>query len=162
MPTQRTFDEGAIVATGKQHGIVTIALSVPSGIAGYALSQRIDFAVVTMLGCLTGLFVDPDLDVNGLTKSRMRWGRIALPLVYVWSLLWSLYSWVIPHRHWVSHLPIIGTAGRLSYLTAILSLISMGKFWQWPFLLPIDLLFCFFIGLAVSDMAHWIMDGMPL
>ena len=145
------------MSDGKKHGIATVLLTVPTGFAvGYLAQSIID--IPSMIGCLIGLIIDPDLDVNGLTKSKTRLSKIALPLTYLWALLWSIYSWGIPHRHWISHLPIVGTVGRLSYLIVILSLISMGYFGQWLVTIPYDILFRFFIGLAVSDTAHFIMD----
>src|ERR671932_924179 len=54
---------------------------------------------------LGGLYLSPDLDLKSLPWKR--WG--------VLRFIWLPYQ-KIPHRHWLSHTPIVGSVGRLLYL----------------------------------------------
>lgn len=69
----------------------------------------------------------------------------------------------IPHRHWLSHCPIVGTLGRLLYMTLMGGLIwlLLGRP-PLPFVLvnlPAGWIAAFVAGLMVSDTAHWLMDS---
>lgn len=81
------------------------------------------------------------------------------------SLIFWPYAVVIPHRHWLSHLPIVGTAGRLAYILFLAWEVALitGQIdwllwvlsrvtWYWPVL----------VGLEVVATLHWVADGCPL
>jgi uncharacterized metal-binding protein len=108
------------------------------------------------IGCLAGVAVSPDLDLEGVTYSErvvvMKLGRIG----WLWAVLWWPYAKLVPHRSPVSHAPLIGTALRLAYLAvpAVLVLAVAGvRLSVCPTLLWVG------VGLAASDLAHCLMDG---
>ena len=70
------------------------------------------------------------------------------------------YAKLIRHRHWLSHAPLIGTAGRLAYLAALgwLAWLALGR----PDVAldgeALRTLAWAAAGLAASDALHWVMD----
>jgi len=120
--------------------------------------------VGAFLGCLLGIVLTPDLDMIAISLAE--WGMVKKlgPLGFFWMGLWYFYARVIPHRSPWSHWPVLGTAIRLAYCTALLVII-------WVILgrpaLPImpvwglALLHGWVKGLVVSDAAHFILD-LPL
>lgn len=128
----------------------TGALAEPGAVAAYGL------------GITTGLLVGPDLDVDRGNASHRRIGRVSKVLKWVWFGLWLLYAKAVPHRHWLSHMPVVGTAIRLGYLMAV------SLFLRWLLLqagvsadvIPIRVEYgiAFFVGLALADFCHWALD----
>lgn len=113
------------MSSGKRHAQMSLALSVPLGVVSFVATSDIAFALSAGVGCgIVGQLISPDLDQISITRSEstaMRWFKI---FGVVWMAYWLLYGWLIPHRHWLSHAPIIGTAGRLVYL--LLPLLVLG------------------------------------
>lgn len=100
---------------------------------------------------LGGWYLSPDLDLN--SRPFLRWG--------VLKLMWLPYQDQIPHRHWLSHAPLVGSVVRLFYLAAWLSplllipgadqmLLSVG--WE-------RAIACF-VGVELSAMNHLVLDGL--
>jgi uncharacterized metal-binding protein len=117
-------------------------------------------------GCMAGILLSPDLDVDGgnISVSHVR-GLGKIP-AFLWRVFWFPYALAIPHRSILSHGFIIGTALRLLYLSFFLTttllllkqagldftgwaLDVVGSPWFWHGVL----------GLATSDVLHTIMDG---
>ena len=74
----------------------------------------------------------------------------------LWQMYWFPYAIIIPHRHGLSHLPGLGTAGRLAYLLlTAFAVVRLGD-------LPVDgvpaWVFPIAVGLAVSDFVHFWLD----
>ena len=155
------------MASGKQHAIAT---SIAAGVIGpllvFGAGQSLDKALFCMLGCIIGLVITPDLEVRhrpihsqGIVR-RTAGHRVAV----IWFLLWLPYAYLIPyHRHWISHLPILGTTIRLVYLLVIPALLWYGLSCIFPLpalgVPPINsLLWWLFGGLAFVDIVHFIMD----
>jgi uncharacterized metal-binding protein len=101
------------------------------------------------------------MDADHRTISEALVFKIPL-LGYVWQWVWYAYAIAIPHRHWTSHGPIVGTAGRVAYCLL----------WWWVLArhsrVPFDLqalirpeVAIVLFGLACSDIMHWIRDGIP-
>ena len=149
---------------GKSHATASIVAALPTA-AVTALLLGPDVGLCAGVGCLLGIPINPDLDQ--LTIERAEWKIIKwLPVVgWGWLMIWDLYARGISHRHILSHLPILGTVGRLAYL----------ELWDcgwWlargqPDPIPVTLAQArlalgVFIGLAVSDTLHWLMDGCPV
>ena len=112
-------------------------------------------------GCLAGILLTPDLDVDRGSISdahARRLGGCALGLL--WSLIWKPYAYIVPHRSPLSHAPLIGTCLRLGYLVLVgmifigifkitgVSLPDLPAWWPWAF-----------TGLALSDLLHFILDN---
>ena len=103
-------------------------------------------------GCVLGVIVSPDLDVDGRTYSET-----VLPtlLKWIWYVYWWPYSRMFKHRessHWV----IIGTAVRFLYLLGPICIMSRYIFGE-CFFFNITM-FWVFVGLCVSDIMHITMD----
>lgn len=150
--------------TWKGHGRITILTAVPAAAGTAYLLPDWRLALLVALGVLSGLFIDPDLDLTVATGSRWRASALSPELGWLWGKFWWLYGRIIPHRSVWSHLPLLGTAGRVGYLLlpfcvimvavgngeAIQRLVDSLFFWAW------------FVGLALSDIGHWLADGRPV
>ena len=133
------------MSSGKTHAKASVALSVPSCVVA-ATQWGVVPGLGVALGCLAGVFVSPDLDIDHRTYSEN-----ALPgmLGTLWYWVWLEYSRIMPHRSFWSHAPIVGTAIRIVYGFWWIALIDVTLFWQLRWL---------WIGLMISDTAHWVMD----
>jgi len=149
---------------GKAHATASVAAAIPTGMI-VAVILGPDVGLCATAGCLAGVFVTPDLDQ--LSVSRSEWNIIKrLPCIgWGWLALWDAYARIIPHRSIWSHLPILGTAGRLAYLEALDCAWWLLRGMPDP--VPVTAAQMryaagVFIGLAVSDTMHWVMDGCPV
>lgn len=113
-------------------------------------------------GCLAGLLLTPDLDINNGSISNHHARRTFGQVVgIIWEVAWKPYSWIIPHRSPLSHAPVIGTALRLFYLSCVVYLLLRLAGIAVPTVIPTALPWWFpfvFIGLCLSDTAHYILD----
>jgi uncharacterized metal-binding protein len=126
---------------------------------GYALGAPTSVTWGLTGGCLAGVLLTPDLDVDNPVHSHAIVDRrIGCLPGLIWRVLWYPYAKSIPHRHWLSHAPIIGTLLRVMYIAlptwAVLTLLGYPKIWLY---LP-DCWLGVLIGLAVSDALHWAAD----
>lgn len=103
--------------------------------------------------------MSPDLD-QPATYGQHILGTQAPMIGALWQLYWRPYRKMVPHRHWVSHAPFVGTIIRLYYLLfpflLIVSFLGVDltqKTW------PVDLGWLL-IGLSFSDFIHWIRDSL--
>jgi hypothetical protein len=96
------------MASGKIHDRAIYFATPVVGIIGgsYSLELGLIAASSHLLG---GLYLSPDLDLKSLPWKR--WG--------VLRIIWLPYQ-RIPHRHWLSHAPVVGSIGRLLYLGVLL------------------------------------------
>ncbi len=146
--------------SGKIHTALT--LSVFSGVvAPYAIVQFNMNPWMYGAGVLVGVLISPDMDVDGGNVSDQIIRKVAKPIQWVWRLLWSPYSLSVPHRHTISHFPILGTLLRLWYIFLIVNIlngivylfkvdsVSFIFLWDWAF----------FFGLAHADLVHWAVDN---
>lgn len=146
--------------SGKVHSFSTIALAAGTGITAFRSGIGDIHTAALTGGVLAGLLLTPDLDVNGgsISNNHARkmggWGFGLL-----WAILWTPYSYAIPHRSPLSHLPVLGTVFRLAYLAGFgyivagllhmagLMTIVLPPWWPWAF-----------AGLVLSDTLHFLMD----
>jgi len=103
---------------------------------------------------LGGLYLSPDLDLKSLPWKR--WGLL--------KFIWLPYQNFIPHRHWLSHAPVIGTTVRLLYLSVLLSPVVIALFWELqPLQLGNDFKYSVavaLVGVEVSALNHLLLDGL--
>lgn len=150
------------MADGITHGRITIAVTAIVSpvvmLTTFSLLQAVMFGA----GCLLGLVVEPDLDINRVTESERRLLRIFGPVAYIWIGLWLPYAIVLPHRSALSHLPILGTLLRLVYLLGWLYLVcSALGVWNWLFVAVqanLEALAWLVLGLCIADIGHWFAD----
>jgi len=150
---------------GKAHRQASIALSIPTGITIAYLSSNFYTGILSGLGCAAGIFLTPDLDQEGISRSEWDLVKHLGPFGFLWMALWWPYAKVVKHRSSVSHAPIISTIIRLCYLLVfpttlgiilgydVFDILSDREFWTVSLYL--------FAGLCVSDCAHWVMDKLP-
>ena len=94
------------------------------------------------LGCLAGLRLSPDLDLHNALGFV---GRLGFA---------DEYTKLVPHRHWLSHTPIISTGIRVVVLFGIPLLL----FAVFGASLPWDLMGYAFLGLCAADALHIFSD----
>jgi uncharacterized metal-binding protein len=154
------------MATGEKHAAITQTLALSTVVAVAYAMGNVSTAVLAGGGCLAGLLIEPDLDVDGITQSERLLLKNILPLGVVWYIVWYPYAWVISHRSRISHFPILGTLGRLLYLSlwvfTIAALLGqVGALYGWLQTVPLPYVAAFVAGLVIADVGHWIADGMP-
>lgn len=100
------------MASGKEHDQSTMLWVTPFAIfIGFFLDLH-GGLIAGATFFLGGLWLSPDLDTNSLAIKR--WGIL--------KNLWWPYQKIIPHRSFLSHSPLLGTALRLSYLFMLTTL----------------------------------------
>lgn len=79
----------------------------------------IDAAILGSAIMIGGIWLSPDVDLPQSRPSQ-RWSFLNKPV-------WSMYRMFCGrHRSWLSHIPVIGTYGRLLYLSGIFLLALFG------------------------------------
>jgi uncharacterized metal-binding protein len=165
------------MADGRTHALATKSLAVllfagqmGSGLLhGYSMQETVFSALALLVGTLGGLFLTPDLDIDAGSMSEEEVRKISPFGENIWWIYWFPYRWLIPHRSPLSHWPIIGTLGRLLYLSipyltilAITFVINQSAFGWLAFAGLWLLFFQYFqiavLGLASSDLLHFFMD----
>jgi uncharacterized metal-binding protein len=140
------------MAHGRTHNAVNTALTISVGAVAFTTGLPADKALALTLGVALGFLVNPDLDVESGSIAFHNARRTAGgPFGLLWRALWWPYAKVTPHRSFWSHAPIVGTLGRVTYLGLL-----TGLFIPWGAVLP--WLVPAFLGLALSDMVHWMLD----
>jgi uncharacterized metal-binding protein len=153
--------------SGKTHLIITAAITTVGGVSllGWSGDQMI-CASGFIAGGLAGMILTPDLDIptNSISKNVARkwFGKAG----HIWGLFWLPYALIIPHRSAFSHFPIIGTVGRLLYLSMPVGLLAMIVRQTFTFTLPslinipMDTKFLGYAlaSLIISDSAHYLAD----
>lgn len=166
------------MADGRTHTIATRTLAVflfagQMGNAilfhGYSNQEAILSALALSLGALGNLFLTPDLDIDAGSMSEEEVRKISPLGENIWWIYWFPYRRLIPHRSPLSHWPIIGTFGRLLYLSilyltvlAITFIVNQSAFGWLAFAGLWLLFFPYFqiavLGLASADLLHFFMD----
>ena len=149
------------MATGKAHefdsGVLAIIL-----LTVFNIYLR-DFMVAVLVasGALAGIYITPDLDVDGWIRSKRKATRSLGLVGYAWFVFWYPYSKAIRHRNWLSHAPLIGTMGRIVYLLTIPLTVAMATHTAVSGQ-AVSYIAIASVGLACSDIIHWLRDGRPL
>ena len=140
------------MASGKNHDRAIYFVTPVVGIIGGAYAFELGL-IAASSHLLAGLYLSPDLDLKSLPWKR--WGIL--------RFIWIPYQ-RIPHRHWLSHAPVVGSIGRLLYLGLWFSplLIAVGRY------LPVLRLGSDFwlvlaaaiIGVELSALNHLALDGL--
>ena len=150
------------MSSGVRHAQASVVISFPTGI-GQAILHGPALGFTCWLGCLSGIVLSPDLDVDGRTHSESVIYQLPLGCLIgtIFTVFWYPYARIFKHRSVWSHLPILGTLIRVLYLFIPLIIASL-LFGFWPglvdrlFMNPLFWSWC--AGLAVSDALHWVMD----
>ena len=152
------------MASGHHHDLATKLLAVPFGLC-WIPSLGMAGACAAGLGFLLGgLWLSPDLDTR--SNATRRWGPL--------RVLWWPYRMGLTHRSVIPHCPLVGTAGRLAYLSALVLtgsvlLSSLGgpppaHLIQWTQELWLNergAVIGALVGVEASSWLHLIQDGDP-
>jgi len=103
------------MASGRSHDQATRRLALPYGLLWAPWLGLVGVGVAALAFLIGGLWLSPDLDTR--SRATQRWG----PLGWLW---WP-YRRGLSHRSLLSHSPVIGTAGRLTYLALALLLVAL-------------------------------------
>lgn len=146
--------------SGQVHAAFSVGLSAVCYGMVQALTGDSMLSLACGTGCVLGVALTPDLDQQTLSSSETTIIRYTLGLGFLWVMFWYPYALLIPHRSPLSHAPVIGTFGRLLYLSLLISIPAylLGYRWQTPSPEIIQLLTYAITGLAISDTAHFICD----
>ena len=147
------------MASGEAHSKATLLLVAPCALLGFVATGELLPTLCCGLGCWTGLTINPDLDQEGISKQEWKLVRRTFGL----GFLFLLYTWpyAVLHKHrGSSHWPIIGTLVRVLYF----SLPFLALCWYLGYSPSLEVwagLAWAIAGLAISDIAHWLMDILP-
>ena len=154
------------MASGRDHDRATWLLALPFGLLWWPMQGPLGVTAAGLAFLIGGLWLSPDLDTH--SNPSRRWGPL--------KILWWPYRRLLRHRSLISHSPLIGTAGRLSYLgcavlcvvallhplgaaPAPLSLWKQGlNLWQ----RHQGLLIAAVVGVEASSWLHLLQDGDPM
>lgn len=143
--------------SGKVHLVASLVTTGVAAVA-YAVYQPlpIETAAFAGIGMLAACVITPDLDVDGRTHEEAVFYSVPLvgPLLGIlWQTYWAPYALAIPHRSWLSHGPLIGTALRMVYTLAIPIVLGwLMPRWEW--VLPV------YAGWAAIDLVHVTLDAL--
>lgn len=121
------------MASGKSHAKATVIL-------GILLAFVSPWYPWLPVGALLGLWLSPDLDT--VSDPYRMWG--------VLRFVWWPYQKFFAHRSFWTHFPVVGTLGRVLYLSPFILV-------AWQFIG----LRCFaelVVGLCLADLLHYLMD----
>lgn len=150
---------------GHAHATASMIAAVPVALL-VAQQSGVDAGIGALVGCgVIGLVVTCDLDQEGVDASEWWLVNKTLGIGWLWVAMWFPYARAFRHRQ-TSHWPVIGTAGRVIYLMLLCILVAWllnvhGATIGWP---QVESHYSIgaFVGLAVSDILHWMMDFMPV
>jgi uncharacterized metal-binding protein len=146
------------MSDGKTHAAITVGASIVVAGALWQTGFTPEEIRLATAGCLTGLVLTPDLDVDhgpfGNQLVKRYFGEIA---GRIWKSFWLPYAWVFPHRSNGSHIPVIGTLGRVLYLYAMYFCICV-DLGAAPWVPDVRTALYLVSGLVVSDTLHYITD----
>ena len=118
---------------------------------------------------MLGLLLTPDLDVNAGSISEEEVRELSPFGENLWWMYWFPYRQTLPHRSPFSHWPIIGTIGRLLYISipywiglavtysfdpSIFNWLAQAGIW----LIMLPYFRVAVLGLAGADTLHFFMD----
>lgn len=130
--------------------VILLVLSVSFGFYLLLLAFGIFF------GYELGAYVEPDLDHRNMTYSEYAVMRKFGCLGALWVGFWTPYSYLVPHRSFLSHSVPVGTLVRFLYLFSIPAILVV---WAGNLELLQDarilvFLLGVFLGMMVSDFIH--------
>lgn len=134
------------MSSGKVHAKASLSIAIPALAGAWYLTDDLVAGLLCGAGCVLGVLLSPDLDVDGKTVSET---ILPEPLETLFYLYFLPYALIVKHRSRMSHAPLVSTAIRVLYAFWWLILVDITLFWQLRWL---------WIGLAISDALHWLMD----
>lgn len=158
------------MSSGVTHATISVAAAPLAFVLALEVTGSPSLALCAAAGCgLLGILLTPDLDqeTTGWAENKLLRNRNLLVAMIgaAHALIWYPYAKLIPHRHFLSHFPVVGTALRLGYLFAACAVLYWFavEVFGWTIPLPELSLAIYYgtptvCGLALSDALHWITD----
>lgn len=153
------------------HAKATLVLAAPAAIFAGVTTGSLQNALACGIGVLFGILLSPDLDMNQKTRSEYVVSRYLGRLIgWLWYLFWLPYAKAVPHRHAISHWPVISTLIRLLYiltlsfpLWCLVSWLATGSLAILPLseIGRVSGLLWGILGLMAADALHYLMDVLP-
>ena len=153
----------------KASQILTIGFVVGSVLTWDAVP--LNYAV----GSMVGIYITPDLDVDaGNITDKIIRQKLGKKAEDVWDAFWYMYRRSLKHGGELSHLPVIGTLGRIAYVYLLLIVIPHTVYyyifqpsWNLIYVLywygaAIAGMWKIWLGLMGADAIHWVFDQIDL
>lgn len=155
------------MSSGRTH--TTASLLLAGGFLVGSLVALDLSGVQYSIGALVGVPLNPDLDVNhGRVDGNKIVRRAGLAPYYGWMGVWFMYRLSMKHGSLLSHLPVIGTVGRLVYLfllVIVVPLVLLAPIFHYDALEKVIQCLVFIlkypkviVGLICADIIHWALD----
>ena len=153
------------MASGRHHDRATKLLALPAALLVWPWLGWAGVGAAALGFLVGGLWLSPDLDT--VSRPTARWGVLAA--------LWWPYRRLLRHRSLLSHSPLLGTAGRLTYLACgVLAAAAVAQPFGGPS--PASLyhqglqlwqhqrehLIAAVVGVEASSWLHLLQDGDPM
>lgn len=140
---------------GRVHTTSTLLLGVALLLPAPWYVDRLGAEAVALVpGCIAGILLSPDLDVDRGNVSHRKMGDLAKEIGWIWRVFWWPYAKAIRHRHWLSHGYIAGTAIRLFYIWLFTGM----YYWLPASWVTSPWVWWWVAGLVASDCLHTAMD----
>ena len=136
------------MANRRTHNAAIAVVALPSAISVWIYTRDLLAAALSFGFCLLGQPLTPDLDQEGWVGP-----------------FWQPYARMIEHRHIWSHLPVLGTVGRIVYVLIVpITILSVNyRWWEHIDIALLEWVALWaFVGLTIADTTHWVLDGFPL
>ncbi|HUI90500.1 MAG TPA: DUF2227 family putative metal-binding protein [Anaerolineales bacterium] len=165
------------MADGKTHALGTQVLAVllfaaeatNGRLNGYSLQPTFLYSAALAGGAMLGLILTPDLDVNAGSFSDDEVREISPLGENLWWVYWFPYRVILPHRSPFSHWPILGTVGRLLYISIPYWMALAATYFLYPswfdglaagglWVITLPYFRAAALGLAGADLLHFFMD----
>jgi uncharacterized metal-binding protein len=111
------------MASGKVHDRASVLFGALAMIpvmavlqAAYDPSDVLIGGVATFCGGMLAQVINPDLDIDGITRAERNLLNLFTPLGVMWVAFWTPYALALPHRSLWSHFPVLGTVIRVGYM----------------------------------------------
>lgn len=148
---------------GTTHAKATLALAAAGGFFAFHNGYPLPQVMALTGGTLAGLILTPDLDIDeGCISHDIVRRTAGRGIGRLWALFWRPYGLMLPHRSRLSHMPVLGTAIRLAYISILPALL-----WFFAGLFAVGLLnnpvfpawgIWAIGGLVLADTLHYLMD----
>lgn len=148
------------LASGKVHAQAADSVILAGSIASFALLPW-QLAVLATSGLVIGKYANPDVrdqeDVRNHAEHLI--GRqLGCLFGWLWTAYWFPLAWLIPHRHWASHLPGVATIIAWVYMfgpwLALIAALDPNRLWI------VVVIACWTLpGWFVQDVVHLALDG---
>lgn len=148
------------LASGKRHAQAADSVILAGSIASFALLPW-QLAALATAGLVIGKYANPDVrdqeDVRNHAEHLIS-RHFGCLFGWLWTFYWWPLAWLIPHRHWASHLP--GVATIIAWLYLFGPLLALVALMLPDYLFVAAVVACWTLpGWFLQDCVHLALDG---